>query len=318
MARTKQTARQSIGGKPLRRQFPAVEADADATRRKGTEVALMARLKRDLSPPYYKSIVTCIAALHDDSIDFETLEFNLMVDGCDDELRREIADFYRPGTDLYVYTTIGEPMRYRPGIKLDDFALEWDEPGDNFSTVCPICMGPFKAAIRTLECAHSFCDPCARRYLATTEIALDATGRRQVRCPSCKEVSWMEPTPSTRIEKCINSVLMTLQAKTLRYRCPCEGCAETFLRKDIEEHVEYCPYRKYVCDKGCHAILYEYMRHDDMEECMIHWREKAEVARKKDIETHELIRKKDNEIHELKQKVAGQSGGSLSRLEIEY
>jgi hypothetical protein len=57
-------------------------------------------------------------------------------------------------------------------------------------------------------------------------------------------------------------------------------------------------------------MLYEYMRHDDTEECMIHWREEAAVARKKNIENQELIRKKDMEIHELKQKVTGQSGGA--------
>lgn len=196
-----------------------------------------------------------------------------------------------PGNGVYCYTTPGTKVRFVPTFKISDLALPWDDPEATFSTECALCLGPFDENIRTLKCFHTFCNQCivrqADRYARADQP--DPNGIL-FPCPTCRGEATMEKIIPCN-EKKYNSILIKLQEKTIKYKCAFEesGCKETFMKKDILNHIENCCFRKYQCDKGCKEILFHHERHSSSLDCIAFIRnQKEDIIREQRLTIHNL------------------------------
>jgi hypothetical protein len=185
------------------------------------------------------------------------------------DLWTELDAYMQDGTHLYIYTKPGVSFTFRPHIKVSDLACDWNVSGDNFSKCCAICLNAFTPPIRTLECKHTYCQSCLEEYLARKGIVLEEGDETQeVLCPYCKQTNELSATVDSAHERAHNSLLLTLQEHTLKYKCPIEGCGRTFTRGALEAHLEVCAHRKYVCPHGCEAVRYKGDLHDNPRVCI--------------------------------------------------
>lgn len=171
------------------------------------------------------------------------------------------------GNEWYVHTPPGHPLQFQAGVELDDLALEWGAQGC-FSKLCAICWRVrFRGGhVRTLACGHSYCQACIDRCVRPND---------EVTCPLCRRVCFLGPTPEG-LEKGYNDLLVALQAATLEYRCPFEGCGCQVLGKDVEAHLERCPFRRFLCVHGCDKGFTRAFLHRGPVDCLAYLR--AEVA----------------------------------------
>lgn len=272
-----------------------VNGPLGAAQRRAAETAMLGRIRGAVSLNSYELIQEAMKQLRNESMTHQNFRSrSKCILKHQPDLRKDLLELTMPGTDVYIFTAPNQPMRFRPYFTLDDLALPWHVQGDNFSNSCAICLCNFTAPIRTLVCKHTYCESCLTQHLAANGVTLEAAGngRTEVECPCCKQSSWIKASPDALDEKAHNSLLLTLQAETLKYQCPFQGCDQAFLRKDIEKHIDGCISRKYVCDQGCETVLCGYDLHEDAEECIEYLRErtaKAEAdARKKDRQVRDL------------------------------
>lgn len=171
------------------------------------------------------------------------------------------------GNAWYVPTTVGQPVQFQAGVDLDDLALEWDAEG-YFSKLCAICWRVrFRPGrVRTLPCGHSYCEGCIGQCVRPND---------EVTCPLCKRVCFLGPA-AEGLEKGYNDLLVAYQAATLEYYCPFEGCGRRVLAKDVEAHLEGCPFRRFVCVHGCDSVFTKAFLHRGPLDCLAFLR--AEVA----------------------------------------
>jgi hypothetical protein len=139
-------------------------------------------------------------------------------------------------------------------------------------------MHPFADSVRTLACAHSFCKHCFSDYLHQRGTVL-VEGSANVPCPTCRQISAFTNDTISPLEKGYNTLLLRDQDASLRYRCPFEDCPMTFLKADLQAHVDTCGYRKYICDQGCHGVLSRSALHGDFHDCLTFCQTEAEKFR---------------------------------------
>lgn len=197
--------------------------------------------------------------------------------------------------EYYWITKDNTPMSLLGGVSIKDWALPWDGVGGASSDVsgtgsakkrclanarlltsswhykCAICQSAFGGQIRTLmDCTHTFCAGCIDRVVKVA----DQTDRLP-QCPTCRGVFLWDEIPQ-RHEAIYNKMLLHAQDKGRRYKCPFDGCLETFLKNELESHVDQCGRRKVICSGQCQKIITMNEKHDD---CCLFWYDQAKTAR---------------------------------------
>eukprot|EP01128_Nolandella_sp_AFSM9_P002929 TRINITY_DN1335_c0_g1_i1.p1 TRINITY_DN1335_c0_g1~~TRINITY_DN1335_c0_g1_i1.p1 ORF type:complete len:473 (-),score=53.83 TRINITY_DN1335_c0_g1_i1:240-1658(-) len=161
--------------------------------------------------------------------------------------------------------------------------------------VCAVCNEVFKSPRLTPDCGHSFCTGCIQLVLESSFPA----------CPLCrKPFEGQEDLslflPNHQLSHVIDSLLIrckwgmkpnsetgvwsqkedgckemfeyqhaSLHNSTCEFtllRCPFEGCAVEFARKDKEEHGQTCPYRPTTCRK-CKEVMAAKLQRGHVAKC---------------------------------------------------
>jgi hypothetical protein len=245
--------------------------DADLSAEcKAAEKALLQRVKECLPPTDFAELIALFNHLQRHAQSFSDVFSRVHVLLVDyPQLWEEMKAYMYCGTDIYIYTPPGAPMQFRPYFKLTQVALEWNVPGDNFSKCCAICLNAFTPPIRTLECKHTYCQSCLEEYLEHSGIVMEeGGGPQEVLCPYCKQTNELSATVDSAHERAHNALLLAFQDETLLYKCPINGCRRVFARAALEEHMEVCSQRKYMCDQGCQMVLVRDQLHDSAQDCI--------------------------------------------------
>ncbi len=198
------------------------------------------------------------------------------------------------------------------GVGIKDFALPWDGVGSSSTDVSPgslfdgslglmddevnanaihlqciICQSAFDGEIRTLvQCAHTFCAGCILPVMQAAERL-----GQEPRCPTCRaEFVPVFGDPSA-IEDKYNKLLLRAHDQERRYKCPVDGCKETFNKADLAVHMNRCGRRKVICDAGCNQQIQLRDKHSD---CGRFWHSRWVEAQK----TIENIRKEEKRFME--------------------
>lgn len=240
-----------------------------AARRSNAENALLSSIRNEVSQATWAALTKAMGDLRDKTITFDSFSYTT-TSILENHLPRcrELHEMVRPGTDIYAYTPPGEDVVFRPYFHKNDLALDWDPKGDNFSTMCTICQGPFNPPIRTLDCKHTFCESCLSRQLLGEEIVYDVHGYVDVKCVTCRQVSIIAATPTTLDEKAHNSLLLAFFEATRRFKCPFDGCDAAIVGPEWDRHLNICMERKFICNKGCGGIVDGFELHWRKEDCI--------------------------------------------------
>lgn len=287
-----------------------------AQRRRDAENALLSSIESEVSRTTWSALTKTLRDMRDKSITFDQFSFSTTsilknhLPRC-----RELQDMMRPGTDAYVYTPPGNAVLFRPWFHKEDLGLAWDAQGDNFSKTCAICLGPFRDPIRTLDCMHTFCEPCLSQQLLAEEGVDYKTLRNNVKapiqCSTCRDVSIISSTPTTLAEKAHNSMLLAFQAATLKYKCPFEGCDDAFVSADWDRHVGFCMKRKFICNKGCGEVLHAFSMHWWPQDCIGFLKDKREQQTKEIMAFKDKVAGLDRELKRTRERSPSPSSGMV-------